>query len=57
MKIKLIEQEMEVPDNVGLKLCAEHGPGTQGIVIHNIKTAEGWSYEVRTPVEYVAVEE
>lgn len=53
MKVKLIEQEIEVPDNVGLKLCASHGPGTKGIVTHNINTAEGWNYEVKTPVEYV----
>lgn len=56
MKVKLIEQEIEVPENVGLKLCATHGPGTKEIVSHWINTAEGWNYQVKTPVEYVDAE-
>lgn len=56
MKIKLIEQEIDIPDDVGASLCASHGPGTHGIVSHQIETTPGWSYTVRVPVEYVDAE-
>ncbi|HEY9713852.1 MAG TPA: hypothetical protein V6C72_10305 [Chroococcales cyanobacterium] len=57
MKIKMVEQVIEVPDNVGEVMLRDQEILPDSFMQQQIKTAEGWSYQAKFPLRYELVEE
>ncbi len=57
MKIKLIEQVIDVPDDVGAVMIRDQEITPDDHIRQTIKTAKGWSFDVEFPLVYEQVGE